>query len=278
MIDLSIVLVHHETLEKTHKTILSIYKTVNDFKYEIIVIDNSINTFFPSEKADIYVKIENNGFANACNIGSNKANGEYILFLNSDVELCECALDSAMHYIRRNDEIGILGIKTLLPDGTLDAACKRGFPTPFASFCYIVNLDRLFPKSKSIGRYHMTYLDPNKTNEVECVSGAFMLMKRDFFEKLGGWDERFFMYSEDIDMCKRAYDCGKKIVYFADGCMMHYKGGSSTPGNNKKLLEHFYDGMVLFYDKHYSNEYPIIVKWLVIIFIKLKKTAAIARM
>lgn len=278
MIDLSIVLVHHETLEKTDKTILSINKTVNKIKYEIIVVDNSTNTFFPSKKADKYLRIENNGFANACNIGAGRAKGEYILFLNSDVELCEGALDSAMHYIRQDNEIGILGIKTLLLDGTLDAACKRGFPTPFASFCYMAKLDRIFPKSKSIGRYHMTYLDPNKTDEVECVSGAFMLMKKDFFDKLGGWDERFFMYSEDIDMCKRAYDFDKKIIYFADGCMMHYKGGSSTSGNNKKLLEHFYDGMVQFYDKHYSKEYPIIVRWLVIIFIKLKKIAAITRM
>lgn len=265
------ILVHHETLDMTLETISSIRSTVCKYCYEIVAVDNSTDFLLPPEKADKYVKIDNNGFAHACNIGAQTASGDYLLFLNTDVKLSEGALDGAMDYITKHKETGVLGIRTLLPDGSLDAGCKRGFPTPLASFCYMINLDRIFPSNKIIGRYHMTYLDPLKTQEVECVSGAFMLMSRNLFEEIGGWDERFFMYSEDIDLCMRASESGRKNIYFAGGDMVHYKGGSITQSNNQKLIDSFYDGMKLFYDKHYRARYPRVVTWLVYKAIETKK-------
>ena len=269
--DLSIILVHYETIDKTIATIHSIKSTIHKYQYEIIVVDNSAKNMLAADMSDKYVKTDNNGFANACNIGARVAAGNYILFMNTDVKLGENAVDAAMDYIKQDDNIGILGIRTLLPDGTLDAGCKRGFPTPFAAFCYITKLDRLFPGNKYIGRYHMTYLDPLKTQEVECVSGAFMLMSSSLFKELGGWDERFFMYSEDIDLCMRAHEHGRKNIFFADGCITHYKGGSITKSNNQILTDCFYDGMKLFYDKHYKGKYPCVATWFVYAAIKIKK-------
>jgi GT2 family glycosyltransferase len=157
-------------------------------------------------------------------------------------------------------EIGALGCKILLPDGTLDKACKRSFPDVTVSFYRMTGLSLLFPRSKRFGKYNLMYLDENKTYEVDSLSGAFMMVRRKAIDEVGLLDEDFFMYGEDIDWCYRIKEAGFKVVYYGLAEIIHYKGGS---GRNKKALYEFYNAMRLFYDKHYQDKNPWIINNLI---------------
>ena len=255
----SVVIIHHDTLDMTKKTIQSVRASVSPDAFEIVIVDNSDHSYLDASLADRYIRTENRGFANACNIGARNSNGAYILFLNSDVIVSPEAIKLSVDYLCAHPEAGVLGIHTLLPDGTLDGGCKRGFPTPFASLCYFLKLDRLFPKSRSIARYHMRYLPEDQTQEVESVSGAYMLVPSAVFEELGGWDEDFFMYGEDIDLCYRAKAAGYKVVYFAGASIVHKRGGSSLAMGKGGRSRAFFDSMRIFYDKHYKKKYSGLV-------------------
>ncbi|MBQ9519309.1 MAG: glycosyltransferase family 2 protein [Firmicutes bacterium] len=264
--DLSIVIVNYNTKELTEQTIKAVFDTTHKISYEIIVADNS------SDKAKSYTSddrrvnvmenVENKGFGYACNIGAKSARGRYVLFLNSDTVMQEDTLDKCIEYMDQNPDIGCLGIRTLLKDGTLDHGCKRGFPTPANSFFYVTHLDRLFPKSKLMGGYRMSYIDEHQTAEVDSVSGAFMLMPSELFKKSGGFDESIFMYGEDIDLCYRVKQAGYKVVYYAEGLMIHLKGQSGLRTKNPVVIRHFRDGIRVFYDKYYKDKYNFFVTFL----------------
>ncbi len=262
--DLSIIIVNYNTKKICENTINHVIKNTENIEYEIIVTDNSdikseeLN--YNNKKVKI-IKINNKGFGNACNIGSKYANGKYILFLNSDTIVFKNTLDKCVDFIKKNSDIGVLGIKTYLSDGkTLDHGCKRGFPTPFNSMCYILGLDKLFPYNKTFGGYRLTYLDENKSHYVDSVSGAFMLMPLELFKSLKGFDESIFMYGEDLDLCLRVKNKNLKIFYYADAEMIHLKGKSGLSTNNKKVLKYFYDGIKVFYKKYYKDSNFIIMK------------------
>ncbi len=263
--DLSIIIVNFNTKKLTEQTIKAVIDTTHKIEYEIIVADNSSNKAetYKSDDPRVHVieNVENRGFGYACNIGEKQAKGRYVLFLNSDTVMQEDTLDKCVAYMDKNADIGCLGIRTLLRDGTLDHGCKRGFPTPWNSFCYVLKLDRLFPENKVTGGYRMSYIDEHETAEVDSVSGAFMLMPKELFDKSGGFDESIFMYGEDIDLCYRVKTMGKKVVYYADGLMIHLKGQSGLNTKNKVVIRHFRDGIRVFYDKYYKDRYNFLVTW-----------------
>ena len=267
----SIIVINHDTPEMTQDTLKSVRDSVGAKAFEIVVVDNSDRLFLDVTLADRYIRTENRGFANACNIGARESSGEYLLFLNSDVIVSAEAISLSAAYLRTHPEAGVLGIHTLLPDGTLDGGCKRGFPTPFASLCYFLKLDRIFPRSHSVARYHMLYLPEDQTQAVESVSGAYLMTPRAVFDKLDGWDEDFFMYGEDIDFCYRAKKAGYETVYFADASIVHKHGGSSTKSGKHAKSDAFYESMRIFYDKHYQAVYPRLVSTLVHAGIALKR-------
>lgn len=261
--DLSIVIVNFNTKELTKQTIDAVCSTTENIEYEIIVADNSTSPKDSYYKDDKRVKLicglPNNGFGNACNIGAAKALGRYVLFLNSDTLMQDGTLEKCVKYLDENHDAGCLGIKTLLPDGTFDHGCKRGFPTPFNSLCYVLGLNKLFPESKKFGGYTLSYLSIDHTWEVDSVSGAFMMIPRAVFIKTGGFDESIFMYGEDIDLCLRIKQLGFKVIYFADGFMIHLKGQSGLNTKNKTVIKHFHNGIRVFYDKYYKDTCPFIV-------------------
>ncbi|MBQ9518723.1 MAG: glycosyltransferase family 2 protein [Firmicutes bacterium] len=261
--DLSIVIVNHNTKELTEQTIKAVFDTTHKIEYEIIVADNSSDKQKAYSSADSRVtvieNVKNRGFGYACNIGTEIAKGRYTLFLNSDTIMQEDTLDKCVGYMDKNADIGCLGIRTLLKDGTLDHGCKRGFPTPLNSFCYVMHLDRLFPKSKTMGGYRMSYIDEHQTAEVDSVSGAFMLMPTKLLKESGGFDESIFMYGEDIDLCYRVKQMGYKVVYYADGLMIHLKGQSGLRTKNPVVIKYFRDGIRVFYDKYYKDKYNFLV-------------------
>lgn len=264
--DLSIVIVNYNTKNLTTQTVNSIISSTNGIDYEIIVVDNSSNTseYFEMEdkRVKILSKVENKGFGHACNIGANIAIGRYILFLNSDTIMRNGTLKGAVKYMDSHSDIGCLGIKTLLRDGTFDHGCKRGFPTPFNSLCYVLKLDKIFPKVKKFGGYTLNYLSQNETNEVDSVSGAFMLIPRRVLSKAGLFDESIFMYGEDIDLCYRIKNAGYKVVYYADVWMTHLKGQSGLHTKSPLVIKHFHDGIKRFYDMYYKDKHNFVVTFL----------------
>jgi len=269
--DLSIIIVNYRTYDLTKQTIESVINKDHSFSYEIYLVDSAsqdgslekLQEDFKEQSADGVIKFiastENKGFAHANNLALKQTTARYVLLLNSDTVILNDGLDKCFNYIEKDESIGALGCKLLLPDGDLDKACRRSFPTFSVSAYRMLGLSHLFPKSKRFGRYNLTYLDENQTYEVDCLAGAFMLVRSQAIHQVGLLDEDFFMYGEDIDWCYRIKAKGWKIVYFADAEVVHYKGGSKQGPEESCLTYEFYKSMYLFYNKHYRDEYPWIV-------------------
>lgn len=271
-IKLSIIIVNYNTYHLTKQTIESIINKPIPFTYEIILVDNAssdgsiqeLKEDFKSRKDFIHI-IENTanlGFGKANNIGMEQSSGAYILLLNSDTVVVEECLEKCMDYIERNQGVGALGCKIVLGDGSLDHACKRGFPTPKASLYYFLKLDRKNPMK--YGLYDALHLGEDEMGEVDALMGAFMLMPRKVLDEVGLFDEDYFMYGEDIDLCYRIKEAGYKVVYYPEGHIIHYKGGSSKKRRTKVIYD-FHHAMWIFYRKHYYKKYNFgitILVWL----------------
>ncbi|EKE13161.1 MAG: Glycosyl transferase family 2, partial [uncultured bacterium] len=155
----------------------------------------------------------------------------------------------------------------------LDPASHRGMPTPWAAFTYFAKLEKLFPKSRLFGRYHQGWKNLKATHEVDVISGAFFLVRRQVIETVGVFDEGYFMYGEDVDWCMRIRKAGYKIAFVPSTKTFHVKsqsGRAKETGDirdrkeSKKLSNHyFWETMKLFYQKHYRNRYPRFWMWLI---------------
>lgn len=261
MSDLSVIIINYNTKKMTEELIDSILDLSIALRYEIVVVDNSsfesekIDNRFGSKKNIKIVFTKNNGFGAACNEGAKVATGKKLLFINSDIVFEGDVFSTCVSYMNSNTDIGILGCKLVLKNGELDHGCKRGFPTPLASFCYYLKLDKIFRGSKKCGAYKLSYLSDEEINEVDAVSGAFLMIKKNLFDEIGGFDETFFMYGEDLDLCFRVKQQGMKIVYFPKAVVTHLKGQSGLNTKSKVVLYHFYNAMIIFYDKHYKPRY-----------------------
>jgi GT2 family glycosyltransferase len=266
--DISIIIVNYNTKELLKQTIESVIATTKDIEYEIIVVDNAskdgsiemVKEKFPSLR--LIQNQYNLGFSKANNIGIKEAIGRYVLLLNSDTVVIEDCLRECIKYLDKNNEIGALGCRVELKNGELDRACKRGFPTPEASLYYLLKLDKLFKYSRKFGQYNLTYLPDDEINDVDCLVGAFMMVRKEVIHKIGLLDEEFFMYGEDIDWCYRIKEAGWKNVYFPVVKIIHYKRASSSKRRFMTIYQ-FHRAMYLFYKKHYYNKYNFLVRWMV---------------
>jgi GT2 family glycosyltransferase len=261
-LDLSVIIVNYNVKEFLQNLLHSIEKASSKILKEIIVIDNAsddgsvevIKEKFPSVNL-IQNKI-NTGFGRANNQGLKIAKGKFILFINPDCIVSEDTLDNMILFFESHPECGLAGCKILNSDGTLQLACRRSFPGPWTSFTKVTGLSNLFPKSKIFARYNLTYLDENQTYEVDAVSGSFMMIRKEVYEKVGGFDEQFFMYGEDLDLCYRVQKSGFKVYYVNSTQVIHYKG-ESTKRSNLDETKLFYDAMHLFVKKHLSS-FPLV--------------------
>jgi hypothetical protein len=154
-------------------------------------------------------------------------------------------------------QVGIAGPKIVLPDGILDKACKRGFPTPLVSLYHFAGLGKLFPHSRRFGRYNMTFVGPDEEAEVDSVVGAYMQLRREAIAQVGLLDERFFMYAEDIDWAFRIKAQGWKVMYHPQVQILHVKRAASR--QSRRAQFEFTRAMLLFYRKHYEAQTP---RWL----------------
>lgn len=265
--DLSIIIINYRTYEFTKQTIESVINKKHFFNYELIIVDNaSGDNSLENLKKDYQEKIdtglikfiantENKGFAYANNLALKQTKSKYILLLNSDTEIINNCLNKCLKFMETDKNIGALGCKVMLPDGTLDKACRRSYPNVNVSFYRMTGLSYMFPKSERFNKYNLTYLDENGIYNVDCITGAFMLIRNKVIDQVGLLDESFFMYGEDIDYCYRLKENGWMIKYYGEAEIIHYKGASSKKQKSKLLYE-FYNSMQIFYNKHYQEEYP----------------------
>lgn len=260
-IDISIVIVNYNVKDFLSQCIKSIQKSDTKLNYEIIVIDNNSNDgskeLFESLSAQLdnlqyhYLK-ENIGFGRANNIGFEKADGKYTLILNPDTLIEVDTLQVMYDFMEANQDVGASGCKVLNYDGTFQVACRRGFPTPWASFCKLFGLQKLFPQSKLFSQYNLSYLDENQVNDIDSLIGAFMFTRTDVLKKVDGFDSSFFMYGEDLDLCYRIKQEGLRISYYPKTKIIHFKGESAKRSSINED-KHFYEAMEIFAKKHYGR-------------------------
>lgn len=186
----------------------------------------------------------------------------YALLLNADTELPPEALADIVAFADAHAELGVVGPKLVRPDGSLDLACRRSFPTPTISAYHMLGLGRLFPKSRTFGRYNLTYLDEDQAAEVDSVVGAFMLVRREAIAQVGLLDDTFFMYGEDLDWAYRFKDAGWRVYYYPEVTVLHVKRASSR--QNPRARVEFWRSMEIFYRKHYADTTPRLVHFLIV--------------
>jgi GT2 family glycosyltransferase len=233
-----------------------VQKAIEHLKAEVWVVDNAssdnsivyLQPMFPLVK--FIANFRNTGFAKANNQALFQCRGKYVLFLNPDTLLAEDSLIKCIAFMEKNEEAGALGIRMIDGSGTFLPESKRSFPSPLTSFYKLAGLNALFPASKIFSRYSLTYLDEYKNHEVDVLSGAFMLAKKNVLLELKGFDEDFFMYGEDIDLSYRIQKLGFKNYYFSESTIIHFKGESSRKGS-LKYVKMFYQAMSIFVKKYY---------------------------
>ena len=256
-VQVSICIVNYNVKYFLEKCIHSVLKASKNLKIEIIVVDNNsvdgslslIKEKFPSVK--LIANTNNKGFAAANNQAIKIASGKYILLLNPDTVLQEDTLEKSFIFMEANKNAGALGIKMFNGDGDFLPESKRGLPKPSVAFYKLFGLAKLFPQSKKFGQYHLTYLDKNKNHEVDVLSGAYMMLRKETLDKVGLLDESYFMYGEDIDLSFRIKLAGFKNYYFAESSIIHYKG-KSTKYDVQNIIT-FYKTMAIFATKHFTS-------------------------
>jgi hypothetical protein len=261
-VDLSIIIVNYNVKEFLQNLLHSLHKAISNLSYEIIVVDNAsddgsvefIREKFPQIK--LITNQTNFGFSKANNIALEVSSGKFILLINPDTLVREDTITKMIEFLTNHPDAGLVGCKILNPDGSLQLACRRSFPGPWTSFCKVAGLSTLFPQSKLFAKYNLTYLDENSTHEVDAISGSFMMMKREVYERVGGFDEQFFMYGEDLDLCYRIQKNGYKVYYYPGTQIIHYKG-ESTKRSSLDETKYFYNAMHLFVKKHFSTFYLV---------------------
>jgi O-antigen biosynthesis protein len=256
--DLSIIIVNYNVRQFLENALTSISRALEGLAGEVIVVDNASDdgsAAMVREKFPSVQLIESNvnlGFARANNVALRQAKGRHLLLINPDTIVQEDTLRVMLDFLDAHPDVGLAGCKILNPDGSFQLPCRRSFPTPWVAFTKTVGLSTLFPRSRIFGRYNLTYLDPDASYEVDAVSGSFMMARREVYEKIGGLDEAFFMYGEDLDWCYRIKQAGWHVYYVHTTRIIHFKG-ESTRRSNLDEVRVFYGAMVLFVQKHFSR-------------------------
>lgn len=251
---LSVIILNYNVRYFLEICILSVEAALQNIESEIIVIDNNspddscvmVKNRFPNVK--LIENRENSGFPKGNNIGVAQAKGEYICILNPDTVVAEDTFSKLLSFAEMQSDLGIIGAKLIDGTGKFLSESKRGIPTPFTAFTKITGLYRI---SDAFGKYYASHLSENQTGKVEILVGAFMLMKRDLYNELGGFDERFFMYGEDIDLSFQAIKSGRQNFYFGETSVIHYKGESTV--KDGRYMKRFREAMDLFYRKHFGR-------------------------
>lgn len=256
---LSVVIVNYNVEFFLEQCLNSVKKALSNIEGQVFIVDNnsidgSVNMVqrkFP--EYNLIANKDNKGFSKANNQAILLSDTEYILLLNPDTVVEEDTFSKVLDFMDSHPEAGGLGVRMLDGKGKFLPESKRGLPTPAVAFYKIFGLSRIFPKSKTFGQYHLGHLSEFETNEIEILSGAFMLMRSEALDKVGLLDEDFFMYGEDIDLSYRIIKGGYKNYYFPETRIIHYKG-ESTKKSSVNYVFVFYRAMIIFAEKHFSQK------------------------
>jgi hypothetical protein len=268
-IELSIIIVNWNSVDYLINCLRSIQEETSAVKYEIIVVDNAsfdgcaerLATEFPEVK---FIQSEINlGFARANNLGASRACGEVLLFLNPDTEIKERAIERLYECICALPDCGIIGAKLLNSDGSIQTTCIRSFPTILNQVLEIEWLRRHFPKSSLWGTRSL-FENTSKILEVNAVSGACLMIKRDIFEAVGMFSTSYFMYSEDIDLCLKVHRIGKKVYFCPQALVVHHSGKSSDQASSSHFSSIlFCESRWRFFRKHKGPFYASMYRFTV---------------
>jgi GT2 family glycosyltransferase/glycosyltransferase involved in cell wall biosynthesis len=249
---------------------------------EVIVVDNAsddetvsiVTTRFPW--VALVRESSNTGFSHATNRGLAQARGRALLLLNPDTVVPDGTLAATLAALEVHPEAGALGCKLVLPDGTFDHAAKRGLPTLTTALAYVLALHRLHPHGRRTGGYVAGHLDEDETGAVEAINGAFMLVRRAAAAAVGGLDERFWLYGEDLDWCLRLGRAGWRILYWPGVSVMHVKGASGRRGRSTRTNMAFHRSMWQYYAKNIGSDHPAPLRALVLLGIGLRLVGAVS--
>lgn len=296
---LSIIILNYNTKQLVLDAVASIEKSnpqeVSNGTYEVIVADNassdgSLAALQSYKKKSKIKKLhvvdngDNLGFSKGNNRGVAVSQGKYILFLNPDTLMQKGTLSYLLNFMKEHPKAGAVSCKLLNKDGEFDFNCHRGFPTPWNAFCYFSGLTSIFPTSKIFAGYTQGWKDITTTHEVDAVEGAFLLIPRNVGEHVGWFDEDYFFYGEDLQLCFDIKQAGYRIYYVGEVSIMHIGGASSgikkktksmtvaTDANKRRVQIARFDAMKLFYKKNYHASYPVWLTWLVYVGIERKKS------
>lgn len=277
---LSVIIVNYNVEFFLEQCLLSVEKALKEIDSEVWVVDNNSVDYSVRMVKDKFSNVnlitnqENIGFSAANNQAIKQAKGEYILLLNPDTIVEEDTFKKVISFMDKNPKAGGLGVKMLDGKGVFLPESKRGLPTPSVAFFKIFGLSKIFPKSKLFGRYHLGFLDKDKIHEVDVLAGAFMLIPKKVLNEIGLLDEQFFMYGEDIDLSYRITKAGYKNVYFPKTSIIHFKG-ESTKKSSANYVFIFYRAMIIFAQKHFSNQYATLFKIVINFAIYFRASVAI---
>ncbi|MGZ3939754.1 MAG: glycosyltransferase family 2 protein, partial [Flavisolibacter sp.] len=255
---LSVIIVNYNVKYFLEQCLLSVQKSAAGLEVQVMVVDNqskdgSLEYLQPKFPGVHFIDNERNaGFAKACNRGLKCAKGELVLFLNPDTIVPEDCFTKCLSFFDTHPDCGALGIKMIDGSGKFLKESKRSFPSPLTSLYKLSGLSLLFPKSRVFGRYHLGHLDKNFNHEVDVLAGAFMMVRKSLLEKVGGFDEDFFMYGEDVDLSYRIQEAGFKNYYLSETAIIHFKGESTRRGS-LNYVKMFYNAMSVFVRKHYGR-------------------------
>ena len=255
MYSCSVIIIAYNSCDFIPACLKSIRNACENVDAQVIVLDNGskepvlpeIKEFFP-EVTWLEAK-EDLGFGKGCNLAEKHATNPYLFFVNPDTVVSRDSFTRALDFMKEHPEAGTVGCRILNEDGSLQWACRRSFPTIVSAVSKTIGLASLFPKSKTLASYNMTYADPDEMIEVDAISGSFFCIRRDVYEKLNGFDEDFFMYGEDLDLCFRTKEMGLHNYYTPVTNILHFKGQSCRTRRWGSYVD-FYKAMLIFVKKH----------------------------
>lgn len=258
MTDVSVIIVNWNTPDYLRACLASLYAEPRPcVSYDVWVVDNAssdnsvamVREEFP--QANVIENTENAGFSRANNKAIKASDGRYVFLLNSDATILPGALDTLVKFADSDPRAGVMGPKVLNPDGSLQYSC-RSFPNLWAGFFRNTKLGNLFPNNKHLKQYMLSDLDHSKVSIVGWLSGCAMLIRRSLIDRVGPLDEAFFMYCEDVDMCKRSWDAGCPVMYVPTATVTHAIGKSSDK-SYEKATALLCDSWRIYYIKHFGH-------------------------
>jgi GT2 family glycosyltransferase len=275
--ELSVIIVSYKVQPYLEQCLYSLLRAVNRLDAEIFVVDNAsedgtaawLESSFP--QIQTIPLSENIGFSRANNLVLPRVSGKYVLFLNPDTLQEEDGLEKCLAFMEAHPEAGALGVRMMNGFGAYLHESKRGMPGALASLFKFAGLTARFPKHRFLARYYMGHLHARQTHTVPVLAGAYMLVRASVLQEVGGFDERFFMFGEDIDLSRRIGQAGWKNYYYADVLLIHFKGQSTDKGSDA-YAKYFFGAMSLYVRKYYGGALSFLYRQILQAGIFLQKT------